>query len=61
MCLVCIEYAKRKLTASEALRTLIEMKNQVGEEHYEEASEKIYQEYLQEQVDAYLHETGFGD
>jgi len=61
MCLVCIEYAKRKLKASEALRNLVEMKRQVGEEHFEEASERIYQEYLQEQVDAYLYETGFGD
>jgi len=61
MCLVCIEYAKKKLKASEALKNLIEMKKQVGEEHYEEASGKIYQEYLQEQLDEYLYDTGFGD
>jgi len=35
MCLVCIEYAKKKLKASEALRNLIEMKEQVGEHLYD--------------------------
>ena len=61
MCLVCIEYAKKKLKASEALRNLFEMKEQVCEEHYEEASGKIYQEYLEEQLNEYLYDTGFGD
>ena len=61
MCLVCIEYSKKKLKASEALRNLIEMKEQVGETHYEEASGRIYQEYLEEQLNEYLYDTGFGD
>ena len=61
MCLVCIEYSKKKLKTSEALRNLIEMKEQVGEEHYEEASGRIYQEYLEEQLNEYLYDTGFGD
>jgi len=61
MCLVCIEYSKKKLKAAEALRNLVEMKEQVGEEHYEEASGRIYQEYLEEQLNEYLYDTGFGD
>jgi len=61
MCLVCIEYSQKKLKAAEALRNLTEMKEQVGEEHYEEASGRIYQEHLEEQLYEYLYDTGFGD
>tara|TARA_R110002020_G_scaffold420377_1_gene629537 strand:- start:164 stop:349 length:186 start_codon:yes stop_codon:yes gene_type:complete len=61
MCIVCVEYSKKKLNANEALRNLLEIKEEVGEDHYEEAADKIYQEYLQEQLEEHLNHTGFGD
>ena len=61
MCIVCIEYSQKRLKASEALKNLFEMKEKVGEEHYEMATGKIYQEYLEEQMHEYLNDTGFGD
>jgi hypothetical protein len=61
MCIVCVEYSQKRLKASEALKNLFEMKEKVGEKHYEEATGKIYQEYLEEQMNEYLNDTGFGD
>ena len=65
MCLVCIEYSKQKLTPSEAMRNVDEMRSEVGEEHYNKAHNKFYDDYLEQALDDYWSEyyeqTGFGD
>ena len=44
MCIVCIEYAKEKMTAKEALRAFREVSPKDEEEakHIEEAAEKVW-------------------
>lgn len=44
MCLICIEYEKKKLTAKEAYRNLGEMKDVIKEEHLEEVMELIWED-----------------
>ena len=76
MCLVCIEYSKGKLKLNEAIRNIGEMKESVGNEHYDEVMTLLPQEALQEQQtsyylgrdvedymfdDEYWEELGFGD
>ena len=61
MCLVCIEYSKKKLNTSDALKNLNEIKEEIGEKHYEETTKRIYQEYLDDQLNEHLNNTGFGD
>lgn len=46
MCLICIEYSKQKLTTSEAHRNLEEMKEKIGEEHYNEVKDMLIHEEL---------------
>ena len=48
MCLICIEYEKGKLKINEALRNLEEMKETVGEKHYEETRTFLDEESLNE-------------
>ena len=76
MCLVCIEYEKGKLKINEALRNIDEMKEVVGQEHYDETMAFLTQELLKEQWgeyefgrdiedglfdDDYWEKIGFGD
>jgi hypothetical protein len=61
MCIICIEYEKNKLKPYEALRNLEEIKNDIGQEHYEEVHEEINGDLLQIQLDEYWEIVGFGD
>ena len=76
MCLICIEYEKNKLTINEALKNLEEMKESVGEEHYDEIKDFLIEEsmnkywgltYFGRDIDEYnfddeyWEKTGFGD
>ena len=61
MCLICIEYEKGKLLASEGLRNLEEMKPQLEEKHYTEVYSKLQDDLLEEQLEFYWEEMGFGD
>ena len=65
MCLVCIEYSKQKLRPHEAMRNIGEMHSEVGEEHYNKAHNKFYDDYLEQALDEhwseYYEQTGFGD
>ena len=38
MCLICIDFSSNKLTLEEAQKNLGEMKEKIGEEHYQEVS-----------------------
>jgi hypothetical protein len=44
MCIICVEYAKEKMTAREALRAFKEIvpKDEEEAKHIEEASEEIW-------------------
>ena len=55
MCLVCVEYEKGKLKIDEAVRNLGEMKESVGEEHYDETMIFLTQEMLKEQWNESIH------
>ena len=46
MCLICVEYNKKKLTLSEAWKNLHEMREQIGEEHAWEVIDKLWEEEL---------------
>ena len=66
MCLVCIEYANKTLTATDALRNLEEMRSVIKEDHYYEVYDTIYDEMLELQMEAMSmyeldSELGFGD
>ena len=66
MCLVCIEYANKTLTAPDALRNLEEMRTVIKEDHYYEVYDTIYDEMLELQMEAMSmyeldSELGFGD
>tara|TARA_R110000824_G_scaffold67377_2_gene174454 strand:+ start:7987 stop:8217 length:231 start_codon:yes stop_codon:yes gene_type:complete len=76
MCLICVEYEKEKLSLNEAFRNLEEMKESVGEEHYDKTKDFLIEEAMNKQwghfyfgrdVDEYSFEdesweiTGFGD
>lgn len=50
MCLVCIEYEKGKLKVNEAFRNLDEMRESVGQDHYDEISAFLTSELLKEQL-----------
>ncbi len=41
MCLICIEVAKRAMTAAEGRRALGEMRVKIGPEHAREVEEKL--------------------
>ena len=77
MCLICVEYEKGKLKVNEALRNLEEMKEDVGEEHYNKTKESLYEDVFNEywgvpyfgremdeynfDDDEYWEKIGFGD
>ena len=75
MCLVCIEYEKGKLKIDEAFHNLGEIKDIIGEEHYEEVytalSEKEAESYLSDSYvnayfghdhdEAFWEDVGYGD
>jgi len=61
MCLICIEYAKGKLLPAEGIRNLEEMKFQLEEDHYFEVHNKLYDDLLEQQLEDYWEEMGFGD
>ena len=70
MCLICIDFSSNKLTLEEAQKNLGEMKEKIGEEHYQEVS-GILQEAQIEQFwkdmfegvsdEEYWEKIGFGD
>ena len=41
MCIICLEIEKNKITSKDAQWALIEMANELDEEHYYEVLEKI--------------------
>ena len=45
MCLICIEYAKEKMTIGEAYRALGEMKNELDKEHIKEILNKLDEDW----------------
>jgi len=45
MCLVCIEYAKGKMTPNEALHALNEMLESEEEEHLQEVAKKLLEDW----------------
>ena len=45
MCLICIEYAKEKMTIDEAYRALGEMKNELDKEHFKEILNKLDEDW----------------
>jgi hypothetical protein len=61
MCLICIEYEKGKLLATEGLRNLEEMKPQLEEKHYIEVYDKLYDDQIEQQLEEYWEQWGFGD
>ncbi len=64
MCLICVEYEKEKLTNSEARRNLEEMKESVGDVHYNEVKTMLVQEELEKSWEAFLsgdYENNFDD
>ena len=65
MCLVCIEYEKGKLTIKEGIRNIGEMRESVGEKHYNEVYNMLTEDLLQQELDNYwsnyYEELGFGD
>jgi hypothetical protein len=61
MCLVCIEYAKGKLLPEEGIRNLQEMRPQMEEDHYWEIHSKLSDDHIEQQLDEYWEEIGFGD
>ena len=48
MCLVCIEYANKTLTAPDALRNLEEMRSVIKEDHYYEVYDTIYDDDMRD-------------
>jgi|TARA_R100000008_G_scaffold86809_1_gene81776 hypothetical protein len=54
MCLICVEYEKEKLTISEARRNLEEMKEKVGDSHYNEVKTMLIQKELEKSWEAFL-------
>jgi len=65
MCLVCIEYAKQKLTIEEGISNITEMKQEVGEEHFLEVYNQLHDDLvdrnLEEYWSHYYEQVGFGD
>jgi len=63
MCLICIEYEKGKLKINEALRNLEEMRESIGEIHYDETRELLIEDMMNEFNfdDEYWEKLGFGD
>ena len=47
MCLICVEYEKERLTIREARRNLEEMKEKVGDIHYDEVKTMLIQKELE--------------
>ena len=46
MCIICLEYEKGKLKINEAFRNLEEMKESVGDEHYNETKDFLTEKAL---------------
>ncbi len=65
MCLVCIEYAKQKLTIEEGISNITEMKQEVGEEHFLEVYNQLHDDLvdrnLEEYWSHYYEQVGFSD
>ena len=66
MCLVCIEYEKEKLTIKEGIRNIGEMRESVGEKHFDEVYNMLTEDLLKQQElndywSNYYEELGFGD
>ena len=64
MCLICVEYEKEKLTIREARRNLEEMKEKVGDIHYDEVKTMLIQKELEKSWEAFLagdYENNFDD
>ena len=72
MCLVCIDFSSNKLTLEEAKKNLGEMKEKIGEEHYQEVSTMLQKKQIEKfweifykDVDSddeeYWEKIGFGD
>jgi hypothetical protein len=53
MCLVCIEYEKGKLKIDEAFKNLGEIKELIGDEHYDE----VYSALTEKEAEGYLSDT----
>ena len=48
MCLVCVEYGKGKLKFNEAFKNLGEIKELIGEEHYDEVYSSLMEKEAEE-------------
>ena len=51
MCLICIEYAKQKMTVAEGYRALVEMSESIGDEHAMEVAEMLEKELWKEWIE----------
>ena len=49
MCLICIEYEKGKLKARDALRNLVELKENLDPEHVRELQKRIVTDFWEKQ------------
>lgn len=61
MCEVCSDYEAGQLNLKESLKILKNKKDSMDEAHYEMIYNKIYNDYLQQQLDEFWEITGFGD
>ncbi|QDP51432.1 MAG: hypothetical protein GOVbin630_130 [Prokaryotic dsDNA virus sp.] len=58
MCLVCEEYKKGKLTLTEALRNLEEMKSSMDPDHYQAISDMLRHEMMEEELELFWQSLG---
>jgi|15BtaG_2_1085339.scaffolds.fasta_scaffold01922_6 hypothetical protein len=68
MCIICIEYEKGKLSLREAFRNLNEIKELIGEEHFNDVESVLSEKEILFENDfdlyddkEYWEEFGFGD
>ena len=68
MCIICIEYEKGKLSLREAFRNLNEIKELIGEEHFDDVQAVLTEKEISFDNDfvfyddkEYFEEFGFGD
>jgi len=73
MCLVCVEYGKGKLKFNEAFKNLGEIKELIGDEHYDEVYSSLVEKEAEEGLQTYYDDfdsrleesswelNGFGD